>query len=563
MSYVWSFLFVVCGDLVAPFTMGLLVDALIRPQPSSVQVYSLAGWTIGALLGAFVMARLTFWCRNRVATNTERRLNLLVFDAYERQEYNFFASNFVGALVAQAQRFVNTFRELYDTSIFSLLNIVVKIVGPVIILAFRAPLLAVIFVLSAATVIGVIALTNRYKATLLRQNAQRGSEVTGALADVLTNNLAIKVFAAAQRERQRFFGVAEQRRQTYYRLTRATEHVRMARTFFATAFQIVFILTLSYLALHHKISIGTILTAQLYMARLENSLWDISRLAERVEEAMADATQMTKVIMRQPKVQDVSHPLPLQVTAGEIKFSKVTFAYQDSQTAELFSGLNLNIPAGQKVGLVGPSGGGKTSLTKLILRFEDLTAGQILIDGQDIAQVRQADLRLNIAYVPQEPLLFHRSIRENIAYGNAQASDAAVMQAAELAHATEFISKLPQGFDTLVGERGIKLSGGEKQRVAIARAMLKQAPIVVLDEATSALDSRSEKAIVGALDNLMRRRTTIVIAHRLSTIRKLDRIVVLKGGRIVEDGPHHQLLQAKGLYAELWQHQSGEFLPES
>jgi ATP-binding cassette subfamily B protein len=211
---------------------------------------------------------------------------------------------------------------------------------------------------------------------------------------------------------------------------------------------------------------------------------------------------------------------------------------------------------------VGPSGGGKTTLSSLLLRFMDVNEGEICIDGQNITHITQADLRQNIAYVPQEPMLFHRTIRDNIRYGEIEAGSQAVEAVAKMAHAHEFISNLSHGYDTLVGERGIKLSGGQRQRVAIARAMLKNAPILILDEATSALDSESEVLIQDALWKLMEGRTAIVIAHRLSTIQKMDRIVVLDNGKIVEQGTHHELLAHKGLYAKLWAHQSGGFIEE-
>jgi ATP-binding cassette subfamily B protein len=241
----------------------------------------------------------------------------------------------------------------------------------------------------------------------------------------------------------------------------------------------------------------------------------------------------------------------------------MSFTHPDSrQDDALFAHLNLTIKASEKIGLVGHSGSGKTTLTKLLLRFSDIDDGKILIDGQNIADITQDALRQQIAYVPQEPLLFHRSIRENIAYGKPEASDTEVTEAARKAHALDFIEKLPQQFDTLVGERGVKLSGGQRQRIAIARAILKDAPILVLDEATSALDSESEKLIQAALWELMKGRTAIVIAHRLSTIQKMDRIVVLHDGEIMEQGTHAKLVENSGIYAQLWAHQSGGFLED-
>ena len=252
---------------------------------------------------------------------------------------------------------------------------------------------------------------------------------------------------------------------------------------------------------------------------------------------------------------------PLVVKDSNIEFSHISFQH-DEQKEKLFTDFDLKIPAGKSIGLVGVSGSGKTTLTKLLLRFADVGSGAIYVDGQDIRDVTQNSLRENIAYVPQESSLFHRTVFENIAYGKPGASKEEVLRAAKLANADEFIQKLPDGYETVVGERGVKLSGGQRQRIAIARAILKDAPILVLDEATSALDSESEALIQGALTNLMKGRTSIVVAHRLSTIAGLDEIVVLDDGKIVEQGTHRELLARGGEYQKLWSRQSGAFLDE-
>lgn len=253
----------------------------------------------------------------------------------------------------------------------------------------------------------------------------------------------------------------------------------------------------------------------------------------------------------------------LHVSDGLIELKDVTFKYSDaSENDFVFENLSLSIKPGEKVGLVGHSGGGKSTLTRMILRFSDLESGSIEIDDQNIAQVKQESLRQNVSYVPQEPLLFHRTIKENIAYGKPEATQKEIISAAKSAYADEFIKSLPNGYETVVGERGVKLSGGQRQRVAIARAILKNAPILILDEATSALDSESEQAIQKAMESLMKDKTTLVVAHRLSTINRLDRILVIDEGRIVEEGSHRLLLSKKGRYAELWSHQSGGFLDD-
>jgi ATP-binding cassette subfamily B protein len=270
---------------------------------------------------------------------------------------------------------------------------------------------------------------------------------------------------------------------------------------------------------------------------------------------------MAVKLTQKSSVEDPRVPEPLAIRTGAIQFRDVTFIHSGADDA-LFEKFSLSIEPGEKIGLVGHSGSGKTTFTRLLLRFSDIQDGAITIDGQDVSHITQEDLHSVIAYVPQEPLLFHRSIRENIAYGNLGADDAAVKRAAKHAHAHDFIRTLPVRYDTLVGERGVKLSGGQRQRIAIARAMLKDAPVLVLDEATSALDSESEVLIQDALWKLMEGRTAIVIAHRLSTIQKMDRIVVLENGKIVEEGPHKTLLAKKGTYAKLWAHQSGGFIDE-
>jgi len=289
-----------------------------------------------------------------------------------------------------------------------------------------------------------------------------------------------------------------------------------------------------------------------------SNIWRLNHVLRTINRAFGNAKEMVE-ILDLPYIIDDKTDKPLVVGEAEIDFRHISYQH-DEQKEKLFSDFTLTVPAGKSIGLVGVSGSGKSTLTKLLLRFDDVNEGAIFIDGQDIRDVTQKSLREAIAYVPQESTLFHRSIFENIAYGRPGATDEEVHEAARLANADEFIAKLPDGYDTMVGERGIKLSGGQRQRIAIARAILKDAPILVLDEATSALDSESEALIQEALANLMEGRTSIVVAHRLSTIAGLDSIVVLDDGMIVEQGTHAELLKSNGEYAELWNRQSGAFL---
>ncbi len=327
--------------------------------------------------------------------------------------------------------------------------------------------------------------------------------------------------------------------------------------------QILFILAIVHVVRRDPSVLAIGIFAFSYTITLTNRLFEIGNVFRTIEEGLLQASPMAEILLEQSELSDKSGSKTLQVSDGAISFSNVHFHYPDSSIKQaVFDDFSLEISAGQKVGLIGPSGGGKSTFTRLLLRFDDLQSGAIIIDGQNITDVTQSSLRSNIAYVPQEPLLFHRSIRDNITYGNLDASDNDILQAAMEAYALDFIQSLPQGIETIVGERGVKLSGGQRQRIAIARAILKNAPILVLDEATSALDSESEHVIQKALQELMKGRTTIVIAHRLSTIQHMDRIIVLDEGRIVEHGSHAELLKKGDLYARLWNHQTGGFIED-
>jgi ATP-binding cassette subfamily B protein len=289
-------------------------------------------------------------------------------------------------------------------------------------------------------------------------------------------------------------------------------------------------------------------------------LWYLASQFVTFAEELGKCKQALTIISALHDIRDEPNAQALEVTKGDIEFDDVTFHYDEG--AHLFNNKNVLIQSGQKVGLVGLSGSGKSTFVNLILRLFDVESGKIRIDGQDIRKVTQESLREHIAMIPQDVSLFHRTLLENIRYGRTDATDEEVIQASKQAHCHEFISQLTEGYNALVGERGIKLSGGQRQRIAIARALLKNAPILILDEATSALDSLTEKLIQDSLHTLMQGRTTIVIAHRLSTLSEMDRILVFDNGQIVEDGTHADLIRAKGHYSRMWAMQAGGFLPE-
>jgi ATP-binding cassette subfamily B protein len=381
--------------------------------------------------------------------------------------------------------------------------------------------------------------------------------VSGHVADVLTNMETVRAFAAEDREAAEHRSrVAEQRRLTLRSWDYGNLRVDTIVSPIAVLTSTVGLLLA--VALRGGLGVEAIVVTFTYYTNAINIMFEFNQVYRRIESVLTEAAQFTELLLLPPTVVDQADPQPLRPADASVRFERVRFAHV--QGRPLFEELDLDVPSGTKIGLVGQSGGGKTTLTRLLLRLMDVDGGRILIGGQDIARMRQADLRSLVAYVPQEPAMFHRSVRDNIAFARPGATEAEILRAARAAHVTEFVESLPDGFDTLVGERGIKLSGGQRQRLALARAIVRDAPILLLDEATSALDSESEILVQEALWHLMRDRTALVVAHRLSTVVRMDRLVVLNRGHIVEQGTHSDLMRAEGPYARLWRHQSGGFL---
>lgn len=308
-------------------------------------------------------------------------------------------------------------------------------------------------------------------------------------------------------------------------------------------------------------TIGDFVLLQSYVLIIFMHIWSFGKMIRRTYQNLADAEEMTEIFNTPHEIQDAKRAKILKIKKGKIELKNVDFYYH--KTRKVFDRFNLTMEGCQRVALIGPSGAGKTTVVKLLLRNFDVFGGKILIDDQDISKITQESLWENISLVPQDPILFHRSLMENIRYGKFDATDEEIIKSSKLAHCHEFISDLPEKYDTFVGERGVKLSGGERQRVAIARAILRNAPILILDEATSSLDSHSESLIQDALDKLMKNKTVIVIAHRLSTIVKMDRIIFIDEGKIIEDGAHKKLLKKKsGQYKKLWELQAGGFIAD-
>ena len=491
-------------------------------------------------------------------TKVEAHLRTQSFDGLLRHSYQFFTNSFSGSLVRQTNRFVDAFGRLGEKFQWNIVPLFVTLIGVTIALSLRHALLGLVMAAWIVVFVGLNVWLSVWKLKYDARRAALDSKVTGALADAITNAVNVKLFSAYGHEHARYGEVVDQHR----RITKWTWDLAEIATAVQTILMGVIEIGIMYVGVRlwqkGALTVGDFALLQAYLISVFDKLWEFGRTIRDIYEQLADASEMAVVLNTPYEVADARGGKKLKVEHGEIVFQNVEFRYH--KTRRVLSDFTLTIIPGEKIALVGPSGAGKSTVTKLLLRFFDVTSGEILIDGQNIARVRMESLWENVGLVPQEPMLFHRTVMENIRYGRRDAKGEDVIRAAKLAHAHEFIKDLPHGYETYVGERGVKLSGGERQRVAIARAILKNAPILVLDEATSSLDSESESLIQDALKKLMKGKTTIVIAHRLSTIMQMDRIVVVENGRVVDMGTHEELLKKEGIYHKLWSIQAGGFV---
>ncbi len=476
---------------------------------------------------------------------------------------DFHANSFGGSLVSRTNKLLGAYIRIADTTVFQVIPMLWGVIFMSAILITRAPAFVVAFILITIVYIAGTTRITRPTRRAAAEHANAETNQTGYLADSITNVLAIKSFAGTAYEKNRFTKATKRTQEKLMNLMRKTQ---IQITYFTLVDRILQFTALVFAVISivvFRSDIGTVFLIVSYTGQLSGELFTFGQNSLRsYNRAFADAKEMTETLQLEPAIKDPEHPETPKIGRGQIIFKNVSFTHKGNRDS-IFSDLSIHVKPGEKIGLVGHSGSGKTTLTKLIMRFSDIDKGAIEIDGQDISKITQDDLHHKIAYVPQEPIMFHRSIAENIQYGDFSAETRAVKAVAKMAHAHDFIKELPEGYDTMVGERGVKLSGGQRQRIAIARAMLKNAPILLLDEATSALDSESEALIQDALWRLMEGKTAIVIAHRLSTIQKMDRILVMDKGQIVEEGSHKELMRQNGIYAKLWSHQSGGFLEDS
>ncbi|HFC11178.1 MAG TPA: ABC transporter ATP-binding protein [Candidatus Kaiserbacteria bacterium] len=569
LKYPWLFVATLIGVLlsssasvIAPLYLRDIINILSSGSRSSHAFYAIL-----VALGFYASINFAGKIFRRIRSMSLAFMELHVMeklynDSFEKllhHSHEFFISNFTGALTRRVTRFSREFERLLDNVIYNFLPALIFAIGAIGVLMFRNVILGTGLLIWTIVFVYVQYLIQRKLQPMREASSEADSEVTGALSDAVVNHSTITSFATLKYEQKIFSSAIS----NWYNITRrvwtADQWLEAIQSFLAFVIEIGLLIGSVFLWKKGLITVGDFVLIEVYVLNLVGRLWSLGRDMRQFNISIAEATEMLDIIEMKQEIVDKKNAKELSVSKGGITFNNVQFRYDSGHL--VLNDFNLHISPKEKIALVGLSGAGKSTITKLLLRLYDIQKGSINIDGQDISEVTQKSLRENISFVPQEAILFHRSLMENIRYGSANATDAEVFEATEKAHCMEFISQYPEGFKTMVGERGIKLSGGERQRISIARAILKNAPILVLDEATSSLDSESEALIQSALETLMQNKTVIAIAHRLSTVMKMDRIIVMENGNTKLSGTHKELLSHKeNLYKKLWEIQAGGFL---
>ncbi|CAN5753352.1 ABC transporter ATP-binding protein [soil metagenome] len=570
-KYPWLLTFLIVGALiieiagvVSPLYLRQFINVLSSGDKTTIVVASLLSilTAYGAvLLVGWIGQRMRMVLLMRIEGKVMRNLSNEAFANLLGHSYDFFVSNFAGTLTRRVNRYARSYEQVLDTMMFSFFSTAVFAIGAIGVLFARNALLGSILLAWTLIFVFLQIMMARWKHPLRIARSAEDSKVTGLLSDAVSNQSTINFFASSTYEKSLFAAAIESWYVSTMRSWNADAWIFAVQGIFAIIVEIGLLVGAVFLWQRGLVSVGDFVLIQVYVLGLIDRIWNIGNSMRRLYDAFADAYEMVVILETPQGITDTQHAKKLQVEKKEVRLNDVGFTFIEGQP--ILKDFSLTISGGEKIALVGPSGAGKSTVTKLLLRLYDVSTGSITVDGQDIREVTQDSLHEAIAFVPQEPILFHRSLMDNIRYGRQSATDEEVMEAAKKAHCHDFIAKLPEGYGTHVGERGVKLSGGERQRVAIARAILKNAPILILDEATSSLDSESESLIQDALKVLMEGKTVIVIAHRLSTIMTMDRIVVIEDGRIASEGTHTELLDQKGgLYHKLWSIQAGSFVAD-
>jgi ATP-binding cassette subfamily B protein len=555
----WAFFGTIAAILVAigfesmmPRATKALTDATLHQPPSATVAWEAWAFFVGVYLAYQMIRNSTMrWLWNPFAAANMEEMTNEAFERVQSFSSDWHSDTFAGATVRRISRAMWGYDTVSDATIVWMGPALIVLVVLSLQLMLRWPMIgAFSLVMIGVYIVANILFSNLYVMKANRRSVALDSRIGGALADAISSNPVVKGFGAEAREEERFAGVTREWRSativTWNRYTDVWLVLNLLLAMLAAGLTGILI-TRWVKGQATAGDVAFVVTTFMIMSGYLRNMGDNIRMLQR---ALADCEDVASYAQLSPQVADAANAPDFVGEVGEIVFDRVTFRYKNA-TTPLYERFSLVIQPGERIALVGPTGSGKSTFVKLVQRLYDLDAGEIRIDGQNIAGVTQGSLRRAVAVVPQDPALFHRSIAENIAYARPGATHEQISLAARRARAHDFIAKLPNGYDTLVGERGVKLSGGERQRVAIARAFLADAPILVLDEATSSLDVETEREVQLATEALMRGRTTIVIAHRLSTIRHADRILVFQDGRVVEEGRHQDLVARAGVYARL------------
>ena len=549
---------------VVPYALKLLIDGISEHSDDRTTIFqhvAPALWLGGsAWLSVIAMWRLKEWSESRIMPRFEAQIRMGVLGQVMHQSHAYFADQQAGNLANKIADLPRSARSIVMLIAHPGVATAAVLVVSLALMAVLSPAFALVLGVWVAVHLSVTLYLSAVVHQCAEGNAKDKSVLSGGIVDVLANITSVRLFARRSYELS-YVG----KKQALEAASNALLIIRtnQLRLFMDLAF-LTMLGCMAYFVVvkwqQRQLSTGDVVYVFNMSWAVIMQMWFLGHSLTDLFREVGVARQALELVSAPRDVQNIPNAQPLRINKGQIEFQNVGFHYLRGNN--IFENKSLVIEAGQKVGLVGFSGSGKTTFAHLILRFYDVASGRILIDGQDISLVCQDSLRANIAMIPQDASLFHRTLMENIRYARLHASDQDVITASQRAHCHEFISRLPSGYDSLVGERGTKLSGGQRQRIAIARAFLKDAPILILDEATSALDSVTEKHIQTGLHELMQGRTTIVIAHRLSTLSEMDRILVFDQGHVVQDGSHELLLKQGGHYARMWQMQAGGFLPE-
>lgn len=559
-----AFMIWAVNDSIFPYFLKRIVNTVQAYQGLPAGVYAAVGGSLFLVIIFWGMSEFFMRLQGilQIYTFPQFRANIrsAVFDHVKSHSHEYFSNNFAGNIGKKLGDLPTSCQTIMEIICFQLVTIGT---GTVIVLAmmwYIHPLFAVLLLSWLTIHLGIIALFFRKTNIRAEIHSEAISILSGKAVDAFSNMLNVRLFARGNFEAEYLQTFQHDEIVKAKKAMWIIEWMRIGLGINGLFLMFGMILTLLYGWTHHWVSIGDFTQVLMQSFWLLGWMWFLSFQMTMFAREIGTIDNALGLIKKEHDLIDNPSAKPLLITHGNIAFEQVSFAYQED--SPVFNELSVTIPEGQKVGLVGFSGSGKSTFVNLILRFFDLQAGKILIDNVDVATVQQESLRSQIAMIPQDPALFHRTLMENIRYGRLNATDEEVIQASKVAHCHEFIETLDEGYGSLVGERGIKLSGGQRQRIAIARAVLKNAPILILDEATSSLDSVTEKLIQNSLQHLMQGRTTIVVAHRLSTLADMDRIIVFNKGQIIEEGTIDSLLKKGGHFAMLWNMQSDGYLPE-